>query len=104
MVAITVAISSGVASMVPIERLRTFCSVPWVSPICFARSITLSWPTLVDRRTKAQLIEPAVECSRVCSPFSAPSAELFGSWSTGTPGNCDGTAHGSVPSTWSLGE
>src|SRR4051812_20412074 len=102
MVAITVAISSGVASMVPIDRLSTFCRVCCWIPILWASAMRLSRPTLVERRTNAQFTELAVADQMGCTPPSSPS-ELVGSWSAGTPGNWLGTPHGSVPSTVSFG-
>ena len=76
----------------------------FVMPIACAVAITLSYPTLVARRTNAQLTECAVARSRVCSPFSLPSAELLGYCSGGTAGNTLGTGQGSSPDTTSSGE
>ena len=59
-------------------------------------------PTLVERRTNAQLIEFAVAVARVMTPSS--SSALTGAWSGGSFGNRAGTGQGSVPSTRSLGE
>ena len=100
MVAMTVAISIGVASTVPIDRVRNWSF--WVGRVCWmpiwwARVMSLPWPTLVERRTNAQFTEPAVAAHRLSMPPS--SSALFVDT---LPKRF--TEHGAEPSTWSLGE
>ncbi len=75
--------------MSPMESVRCGKSRCWVIPILCAISITLSWPTLVERRTKAQLTESAVWCHKSFIPPS-PSAALI---VVASPKNL-GTLHG----------
>src|SRR5262249_3656983 len=65
-------------------------------PIFWAKSMTFSSPTLVDRRTNAQFTESAVALSIVIIP---PPGSALSVWPPKP-----GTRHGSVPSTWSLRE
>ena len=71
------AISRGVIEMTPSVNVSTFHSLTGWRPATFGRmpsfwamSMTLSMPTLVDRRTKAQFTDSAVACSTFMMPPS----------------------------------
>jgi hypothetical protein len=98
MVAVMFAISSGVTEMTPSVNVRTRHSLtgwrPGTSgrmPSFWAMSMTLSRPTLVDRRTKAQFTDSAVAWVMAMTP-PPPSALSVDPAKPGTP-------HGAVPST-----
>ena len=102
--AITVAISSGVASTVPIDRVRNWsvgAGRVWAMPIWWASLIRRACPTLVDRRTNAQFTEPAVASHRSIGPPSWGSEFTV---NASLAGKIFGTEHGDVPSTMSAGE